>query len=87
MLVVTINLHSAITGEVSELGRMIIANDGSGDSEVGNYDVRLARKGVTDNRKIYHTPLREGRVLRHFRGKQPVWNLVKKALDSLGFKG
>jgi hypothetical protein len=31
MLVVRVELHSAVTGKVTELGRMIVANDGTGD--------------------------------------------------------
>lgn len=85
MLVIKIELHSAITGEVSEIGRMIIANDGKGDYDVGHYDVRVARKGVSDNVKVYHAPQRKGRVENHRRNSNSVWVLVAKALASVGF--
>lgn len=85
MLVVKIELHSAITGQVTEIGKMIIANDGTGTREVGNYDVRLGRRGVQELSKIYHKPSRRGRVLEYRRLSKSVWELVSKALKSVGF--
>ena len=41
MLVIKIELHSAITKEVTEIGRAVIANDGSGTKESGNYWMKL----------------------------------------------
>lgn len=83
MLVVKVELHSAITGEVTELGRMIIANDGSGDGQTGNYTVRLGRKGQTDDRQVYTKPQRTGEVKGHRRLALSVWNLVGKALHAV----
>lgn len=44
MIVVKVELHSAITGKVSEIGRMEICNTGEGTSEVGEYSVCLMRR-------------------------------------------
>lgn len=86
MLVVRIELHSAITGEVTEIGQMIICNDGtSRDPRVGNYDVRLGRRDVADIHKNYHDPLRQGSVVGHRRLSRPIWDLLAKALSSVGF--
>lgn len=87
MIVVKIELHSAITGQVSELGRMIIANDGTDRSHTtGNYNVRLGRKGVVDNSEIYNKPQRKGKVLNHRRLALSIWVLVAKALKSVKIK-
>ncbi len=79
MIVVKIELHSAITGEVSEIGRMHIVNDASGDSTRGNYATALMRRGTTA------TVQRRGVVKGHARLAYSVWVLVAKALAGLGF--
>lgn len=86
MIVVTITLHSAITGRQTELGRLIISNDATGTPTHGNYDVRLGRKGASLER-ILSAPQRRGRVERHARNALSVWVLVAKALASLRFRG
>lgn len=77
MLLVKVELHSAITGKVTEIGRMKIFNDGTGDKETGNYGVQLMRRGTID------TVQREASVIGHKRLSSPVWSLVKKALKEL----
>lgn len=79
MIVVKVELHSAITGKVSEIGRMHIVNNGTGDHRVGNYIVRLMRRGTT------HRVQKTGSVENHARLSRPVWDLVVKALTSVGF--
>ena len=37
MLVVKVELHSAVDGSVVEIGRANISNDGTGTHDVGNY--------------------------------------------------
>lgn len=39
MVVVKIELHSAVTGQVSELDRLVIYNDSTGNRDLGNYVV------------------------------------------------
>lgn len=85
MIVVTVRLHSAITGNVTTLGQMVIANDGtSADVRRGNYDVRLGRKNQP-LREVYDKPQRSARVENHLRLSKSVWNLVAKSLRNLGF--
>lgn len=75
-------------GKPEELGRIVIANDGSlGNGELGNYDVALGRKGQSDDHKIFDKPQRSGRVENHRRKAESIWSLVTKALNSVGFKG
>jgi hypothetical protein len=60
-----------------ELGRMKIANTGSsGDPKRGNYRVNLMRKG---NKTVQRTC----RVDNYPRLSYPVWELVRRALNTL----
>ena len=45
MIVVKVELHSVRDGEVTEIGRTVIANDGTGDRKRRNYDVAVGRRG------------------------------------------
>lgn len=84
MIVVKVELHSAVTGDVTELGRMVIANDASqGNGPVGDYDVYLGRKGQTSF-ELIKKPQRKGKVLGHRRWALSVWRLVSKALHEIG---
>jgi hypothetical protein len=86
MLRVIVELVPFGIGEPQELGRLIIANDGThGPTDLGSYEVRLGRKGQQDDHTIYRKPVREGRVENHRRNAEPVWSLVAKALRSIGF--
>lgn len=86
MIEITIRLHSAKTGEVTELGRMVICNDGTGDENRGNYNVYLGRKGANISR-TRDAPARTGRVEDHARKHLSVWVLANKAIESLGLRG
>lgn len=80
MILIKVELHSAITGKVTEIGRMTIANIGlSPDKTEGDYDVRLMRRGTTN---IVN---RTGKVFKHKRLSQSIWKLVSKALNSCGY--
>lgn len=74
MLVVRIELHSAITGKVTEIGRMHIINTDTGTQKRGNYDVEIMRRGTTD--KVQ----RRGSVTDYPRLSYTVWELVRRAL-------
>jgi hypothetical protein len=84
VIVVRVELHSAITGQVQELARMHICNRGDGTQEIGNYIVTALRgrdratldKGVAQ---------RSAEVLGHPRLRVHVWNLVAKALLAMGY--
>lgn len=81
MLVVTVELHSAVTHEVKLLHKVIIANEGtSANGETADYGVYVGREGDANLKSVYTRPMRRGKVLRHFRNRAPVLNLVRKAL-------
>ena len=75
MIIVRIELHSAVTGKVSEIGYMQIINDGTGKGARGNYDVNVMRRGSTAIQ-------RTGRVDNYPRKSYNVWRLVLRALMS-----
>lgn len=79
MIIVKIELHSARTGKISEIGRLLIDNISrtGNDSRRGDYRVRLMRRGTF---KQVH---REGVVLNYPRLSYSVWRLVFRALKSV----
>lgn len=79
MIVVRVELHSAIDGRVEELGRMVICNDGTGTPNVGNYDGMVMRK--PDFSKV----TRRGRLVGHRRQALTVWHLVGRMLVGMGY--
>lgn len=88
MIVVKIELHSAITHKITEIGRMYICNDGTCiDPSKGNYDVYVNRKGSKKipNPLIKENPkyLRKGKVLNYPRLSYNVWKLIARALKSV----
>lgn len=88
MIIVKVELWSAVDGEKTELARMIIDNVG-GDLSHGDYRCRTLR-GRSEEAldKAMVPPLavtREGEVHRHPRLREHVWNLVAKALRSMRY--
>lgn len=87
VIIVRVELWSAVTGQVSELARMSIDNIG-GDIRHGDYRVRTLRgrsKEALDKALISNNVQREGKVIRHARLSEHVWNLVAKALANTGY--
>ena len=83
MIIVRVELHSAITGKVSEIARAIIANNG-GTDELGNYDVGTFRGESAEELNQLQME-RRGKVEGHPRMDQHVWNLVAKALAGMRY--
>ena len=77
MIVVKVELHSAITGKIAEIGRTYIYNKG-GTRARGDYAVNVCRKG---SRNFYNAA-RRGEVLDYPRLSYNVWRLVSRALRS-----
>lgn len=89
MIVVKVELHSANTGNVTELGKMIIANDGrrsSNDPTRGDYTVKLGRRGNTKDEEVWNKPLRVGEVKDYPRLTYSIWILVARALKAVGIE-
>jgi hypothetical protein len=91
MLVVRVELHSAITGETTEIARALIYNKG-GTSNRGDYNAMTfkGRDGQAwtraDIKAAMDKPMRKGEVLDYPRKSLHVWNLVSRALTAMGYK-
>lgn len=86
MLIVRVELHSAVTGKVTEIARMMIANDDSGTEATGHYTGETYRgtDATALNRKSVNLT---GRVVNFSRRNKHVWNLVGRMLHSMGYGG
>jgi hypothetical protein len=90
MLVIRVELHSAVTGKITEIARMLLYNDGTGSSEVGSYKGKTV-KGSTQEPMapavIYERKaMREGTVGNYRRLNLHVWHLVARMLASMGYE-
>lgn len=89
MIVVRVELHSAITGETTEIARMSICNKGDGTLKRGNYVGRsIAGRGAPMcGHDIAHRPkhIRQAEVLNYPRLTLHVWNLVARMLKSMKY--
>lgn len=84
MIVLKVELHSAVTGKVTTLGSAIISNRGDGSNTRGNYDVRVGNKRDANNLvSVYRKPQRRGEVLDYPRTSYSIWRLVLRALRSV----
>lgn len=84
MIIVTVHLHSANTGNMQELGRIHIANDGTGTLNCRNYDGRsyIGR----DKESLDRGRISKIGVLKGFHSERyHIWNLVRAMLTSLGY--
>ena len=85
MIIVSVQLQSAITGETTELARMHICNDGSGSATHGNYvgtTFRGRDKAALDRRVMSRT----AGLKNYPRQSQHVWNLVARMLGAMGYR-
>ena len=88
MIVVRVELWSAITGERTEIARMLIANTGHGTANQGDYTGKTLRGRSTealDKSSASQTHTHQGKVLNHARRQLHVWHLVAKMLSSMGY--
>lgn len=83
MIVVRVELHSAVTGKVTELARMLICNV-SGAGGLRDYFVETLRGRSKDSldKRIRQ---RYGNVKGHASESLHVWHLVAKALREMKY--
>lgn len=87
MIVVKVELWSAIDGSRKELARMMIDNR-SGGGATRDYNARTYRgrsEAALHKAMIEDTTTRRGKVLGHAAEKLHIWNLVAKALVNMGY--
>ena len=82
MLVVKIELHSAITGKTTTLCQAVIYNDGSGSKNIGNYKVLIGGKGQALH-ALLKKPWRRGAVTKFPRAQRNAWYLLQEALAAV----
>ena len=83
MIIVRVELHSAITGEVTELGRMDICNVG-GTIQRGDYTAQVMR-GRSREDLSKRLVIRGTNIENYPRQRLHVWHLVSKALSKMGY--
>lgn len=80
MIVVRVELHSAITGKVTELARMAISNLGTQvDPKLGDYVGNVLR------RPAFKSMARTAHLQNYRRLGRPVWDLVTLMLKDMGY--
>ncbi len=84
MLVITVALHSAIDGRITEIAKMKLWNTGEGDLNTGNYKGETYR-GRDEAAFWAEKVQRTGAVDNYPRLKKHVWNLVAKMLTAMGY--
>lgn len=84
MIVVRVELHSAVTGQVTELARAIIANDGTGTQQRAHYKVMTLR-GRSREQLDQLTPQRTTTLRDWPRKTLHVWCLISEALIRMGY--
>lgn len=91
MIRVSVHLISAIDGDVTELARMDICNDGTGDFNRRNYNGEallfegqsyIGRNSAALNRE---TVSKRGRIVNWPSERLHIWNLVRMMLDTMGY--
>lgn len=85
MIIIRVELHSAITHRVTEIARMRIANIG-GNRERGSYRAESYR-GRSAAQLDRHQAQRSGTIRDYPRLSVHVWHLVARALISMGYAG
>jgi hypothetical protein len=84
MIIVRVELLSAITGKTTELARMHICNDGTGSATRGNYEgVSFIGRDTAalDRRRAS----KHGKVSNYPRQSVHIWNLVARMLQAMGY--
>lgn len=84
MLVIRVELHSAVTGQVSEIARMRIYNDGMGTRNRGNYVGEVFR-GRSFEALDLNTVHKRGEIKNWPRLSRHVWSLVAAMLSGMGY--
>ena len=82
MIVIKVELWSAITKEVKPLACAVIANKGtSRNPKRGDYNIWVSRKGsFGDFKKTMDNPIRTGEIHNYPRLSYNVWRLVIRCL-------
>lgn len=87
MIIVKVELWSAVTHKITEIARMRIANVG-GTQQIGDYEAVTffgRDKRRLDQSMLADRTTRRGTVSGHPRLREHVWHLVAKSLSAMGY--
>jgi hypothetical protein len=84
MIVIRVELWSAVTGQVRELARMTIANRGDGTRARRNYD-GVTFRGRDSAALDKCIPSKTGKIDGWPSERVHVWNLVRRMLEVMGY--
>lgn len=84
MIIIKVELLSAITGKTTELARMHIINDGTGDTHKRNYK-GISFRGRNTESLNRGTAQKIAQVKNWPSQQFHVWNLVRAMLTNLGY--
>lgn len=85
MIIVKVELHSVVTGRITELARMKICNDGkSKNANFGNYLFQTF-VGRSKEQLDKETESKHAEILKWPRQRLHIWNLVCKGLIKMGY--
>jgi hypothetical protein len=85
MIVIRVELHSAITRKVTEIARMHISNIG-GSRQTGHYHAKTYR-GRSSEQLSHGAVQRQGSIRNYPRLSLHVWHLVARALVAMNYAG
>lgn len=85
MIIVRMTLLSANTGKETDLGTLVLCNDGTGTDARGNYTGRTIAKNAKPP-ILENSAVRKGYVFGHPRKAKSVWNLVCTMLTEMGYQ-
>jgi len=85
MIIVRVELHSAITGKITELARMHIWNDETGTYNSRNYKA-VSFRGRSKETLDRQTIIKETELKNWPSERFHIWNLVRQILTNLGYK-
>lgn len=85
MIVVRVELWSAVSGQKTELARMHICNDGTSGGRLRSYD-GVTFRGRSSEQLDHQTPSKRGRLENFPAVQLHVWNLVARMLGKMGYR-
>lgn len=75
MIVIKVELHSAVTGKITSLGNAVVCNDGTGTAKRGNYTMALTGKNGR--------PMGHAQLTNWPRQSKHVWALIARLLHKV----
>lgn len=86
MIIIRVELHSAINGSITELARMKISNTGYNHITDTNHNYKCQTfRGINKETLNKETVERYSNINNWPRERYHIWNMVAKALKNMGY--